>query len=66
MKIIEATLIMPMTCLIAAGLITLMMWMYNQFMIQIDEHAAERESIYTTREVVSIRVYDKIYEEFTE
>ena len=62
----EATLLMPLTCLIAIGLITFMMWMYNQFLTQIQSHDEARERMYQTSKVASIRVYDKVYEELTE
>ena len=65
MKIIEATLLMPLTCLITISLITLMMYMYNQFLTQIQSHDEAREKMYQTSEVVSIRVYDKFYEELS-
>ncbi|MBQ4650586.1 MAG: hypothetical protein IJB73_07790 [Firmicutes bacterium] len=66
MKIIEATFIMPVTCLITVSLIALMIWMYNQFLIQTETHDVQREELYKTAETASIRIYDKIYEEFAE
>ncbi len=66
MKIIEATLVMPVTCLIIVGLIGLMMTFYNELIVQIEEHEVERNNIYQTREVTYIRIYDKVYYEFTE
>jgi len=66
MKIIEATLIMPVTCLITVGLISLMIWMYNNLLLQIEEHNVMREKLYQTSEITYIRFYDRIQDEFTQ
>ncbi|MGN1333999.1 MAG: hypothetical protein ACI4U1_02690 [Anaerovoracaceae bacterium] len=67
MKIVEATLIMPTTCLILIALIGLMINFYTELNTQISENAALREGIYKTREVTVIRIRDRIrYEDYIE
>lgn len=58
MKIVEATLIMPVTCLIITALIGLMMSFYDELNAQIEANAVLRDKIYETREVTVIRVRD--------
>ena len=62
MKIVEATLIMPVTCLIITALIGLMMSFYDELNAQIEANAALRDKIYETREVTVIRVRDRLTE----
>ena len=62
MKSVEATLIMPVTCLIVTALIGLMMSFYMELDRQISENAARRDEIYETREVSVIRLRDSITE----
>ena len=62
MKIVEATLIMPVTCLIITALIGLMMSFYDELNAQIESNAVLRDKIYETREVTVIRVRDRITE----
>lgn len=65
MKIVEATLIMPLTCLIIIALMGLMMNFYNELDRQISENAVRRDKIYEVREVTVIRIRDKAsYEEY--
>ena len=67
MKIVEATLIMPATCLILIALIGLIMNFYTELNTQISENPALREGIYETREVTVIRIRDRIrYEDYIE
>ena len=64
MKIVEATMIMPLTCLIIIALIGLMMNFYSELDRQISENAVRRDEIYEVREVTVIRIRDKVsYEE---
>ena len=64
MKIVEATLIMPLTCLIIIALMGLMMNFYSELDRQISENAVRRDEIYEVREVTVIRIRDKVsYEE---
>ena len=64
MKIVEATMIMPLTCLIIIALIGLMMNFYSELDRQISENAVRRDEIYEIREVTVIRIRDKVsYEE---
>lgn len=64
MKIVEATMIMPLTCLIIIALIGLMMNFYSEVDRQISENAVRRDEIYEVREVTVIRIRDKVsYEE---
>ena len=62
MKFLEATLMMPVTCLIVTALIGLMMSFYMELDRQISENAARRDEIYETREVSVIRLRDSITE----
>ena len=64
MKIVEATMIMPLTCLIIIALMGLMMNFYSGLDRQISENAVRRDEIYEVREVTVIRIRDKVsYEE---
>ena len=64
MRIVEATMIMPLTCLIIIALIGLMMNFYSELDRQISENAVRRDEIYEVREVTVIRIRDKVsYEE---
>ena len=58
MKIVEATLIMPVTCLIVTALIGLMMSFYDELNAQIEANEVLRDKIYETREVTVIRIRD--------
>ena len=62
MKIVEATLIMPVTCLIITALIGLMMSFYDELNAKIESNAVLRDKIYETREVTVIRVRDRLTE----
>lgn len=46
MKMVEATILIPMTILIIAGIIGLMMQFYEDLGKQIDKHGEERVKIY--------------------
>lgn len=64
MRIVEATMIMPLTCLIIIALMGLMMNFYSELDRQISENAVRRDEIYEIREVTVIRIRDKVsYEE---
>ena len=64
MKIVEATMIMPLTYLIIIALMGLMMNFYSELDRQISENAVRRDEIYEVREVTVIRIRDKVsYEE---
>ena len=64
MRIVEATMIMPLTCLIIIALMGLMMNFYSGLDRQISENAVRRDEIYEIREVTVIRIRDKVsYEE---
>ena len=52
MKIVEATLLMPLTCLIIIAVIGLMR--------QISDNAVRRDKIYEVREVTVIRIRDRM------
>ena len=49
MKIVEATLIMPVTCLIITALIGLMMSFYGELNDQIEANEVLRDKIYETK-----------------
>ena len=64
MRIVEATMIMPLTCLIIIALMGLMMNFYSELDRQISENAVRRDEIYEVREVTVVRIRDKVsYEE---
>ncbi len=60
MRIIEATLIVPLTLLITAALIGLTMKFYGDLNKQIEAHATERKEIYKVSETVAIRLQDRL------
>ena len=60
MKMIEASIVFPVTCLILLALIGLMMQFYKGLERQTAEHDVRRIGIYETREVTKIRFYDVI------
>ena len=60
MKMIEATMIFPITCLILIALISLIMHFYKGLEKQTAEHDVDRIGIYETREVTKVRLYDVI------
>ncbi len=60
MRIIEATLIMPLTLLITAALIGLVMNFYEDLDKQIQRHTEERKEIYKVSETVAIRLQDRL------
>ncbi len=66
MKIVEATLVMPVTCIILVSLIGLMMVFYNNLLQQTVKNAEELTGIYENREVVYIRTYDRLEHGFAE
>ena len=59
MKIVEATLLMPLTCLIIIAVIGLMMEFYSELDRQISDNAVRRDKIYEVREVTVIRIRDR-------
>lgn len=59
---VEATLIMPVTCLIIIALIGLMMTFYFELNHQIDENSIKRDRLYEDREVTEIRFRDRLWD----
>lgn len=60
MRIVEASLIVPLTILIMSALIALMMSFYSELGEQIEEHDAERDKLYEVSEMTYIRAYDRL------
>ena len=60
MKMVEANLIMPVTCLIIIALIGLMMTFYFELNDQISENSIKRDRLYEDREVTEIRLRDRL------
>lgn len=60
MKIVEATLLMPLTCLIIIAVIGLMMEFYSELDRQISDNTVRRDKIYEVREVTVIRIRDRM------
>lgn len=60
MRIIEATLIVPITILIMTALIGVMMSFYTDFVEQTEEHTRERAELYKISETVYIRAADRL------
>lgn len=59
MRIVEATLIMPLTILITAALITLMMSFYTELGKQIEAHDAKRADWKKVSAALTVRAYDR-------
>ena len=59
MRIVEATLIMPLTILITAALITLMMSFYPELGKQIERHDAKRADWKKVSAALNVRAYDR-------
>lgn len=59
MRIVEATLIMPLTILITAALITLMMSFYTELGKQVETHDAKRTDWKKVSAALTIRAYDR-------
>lgn len=57
---IEATLIIPLTILIAAALIGLMMSFYAELIAQVELHERQSEQMYAVSDTVYIRAYDRL------
>lgn len=60
MRFVEASLIFPLTCLIMAALIALMLQFYQELDLQIRSHDAERDELFRPAEIHRIRVQDQI------
>ena len=60
MKIVEATLLMPLTCLIIIAVMGLMMEFYSELDRQISDNTVRRDKIYEVREVTVIRIRDRM------
>lgn len=60
MRIVEASLIVPLTILIMSALIALMMSFYSELGEQIDEHNAKRDKLYEVSEMTYVRAYDRL------
>lgn len=60
MRIIEATLAVPITILIMAALIGVMMSFYTDFIEQTEKHTRERVELYKISETVYIRAADRL------
>ncbi len=63
MKIVEGTLIMPMTILLVASLIVLTIGFFTTFQAQVKGRVEMRKDIYKRSEVTFIRIKDKISDE---
>ena len=59
---VEATLIMPVTCLIIITLMGLMMTFYCELNHQISENSIKRDRLYEDREVTEIRFRDRLWD----
>lgn len=60
MKWIEASLVFPLTCLILAALIALMMQFYQDLDRQIAQHDTDRSKVFQPAEMHRIRMQDRI------
>ena len=58
-QIVEATMVLPVTVLILAALIGLLMTFYISLTEQIETHGAEREKLYERNEVQALRLKEK-------
>ena len=66
MKVVEATMVMPVTCLIKISLITLMVTFYDTFTEQTVQNKEKLARIYENREVTYIRTYDRLENGFAQ
>ena len=66
MKVLEGTMVMPVTCLIIISLITLMMKFYDTFLLQTVQNQEKLAEIYESREVTYIRTYDRLENGFAQ
>lgn len=66
MKIVEATMVIPVTCLIIISLITLMMTFYDALIAQTAANNEKLTQIYESREVTYIRTYDRLEHGFAQ
>ena len=66
MKVVEATMVIPVTCLIIISLITLMVTFYDTFLVQTTQHKEKLVQIYENREVTYIRTYDRLENGFAQ
>ena len=53
-------MVLPVTILIFSALVCLMMTFYIKLTEQIDEHAAQRDELYQTQEVMILRMKDRL------
>lgn len=65
MKIIEATLILPLTCLIMIALIGFAMTFHTDLTNQVSKHEEDRAQIYSVKETTVIRT-DRLIHQITE
>ena len=59
-QIVEAAMVLPVTILIFSALVFLLMSFYFNFMEQIDTHAAQRDELYQTEEVLLLQIKDRL------
>ena len=59
MRLVEATLIMPLTILITAALITLMIRFYPELGKQLEAHDAKRADWNNVSAALTVRAYDR-------
>ena len=57
-QIVEATIVLPITILIMAALICLLIRFYSDFMNQAENHLQTYHSFYETKETVILRMRD--------
>ena len=60
MKFVEASLVVPLTCLILAALIALMMQFYQDLDRQIAQHDTDRSQVFQPTEMHRVRLQDRI------
>lgn len=56
----EAAMVLPLTVLIMAALIGLMITFFMEFQQQVQNHREERDRLYETQETHRIRIADRI------
>ena len=66
MKVLEATVVMPVTCLIIISLKMLMVTFYDTFLLQTVQNQEKLAEIYESREVTYIRTYDRLENGFAQ
>lgn len=59
-QIVEATMVLPITILIMAALIGVLLSFFTGFMKQVENHVQERTEMYELKEISILRIRDNL------